>query len=330
MTSLSPLLQNFFSDRLIAQKNVTSNTLSAYRDTFRIFLKFSSIRLKTPPHRLNLEQIDEKLVGEFLNHLESVRKNSIRTRNARLAAIRSFFHFLGPREPAHLDQIQRVIAIPQKKFTRNIIQFLDASEVEAILSTPDLKTWIGRRDHALLHLLAQTGLRVSELTQLKIQDLHLGPSPHVRCYGKGRKERATPLTAATVRHLKNWLKEISRTLADPLFPSQKGTPLSRDAIEWMIKKYARSAELKQPSLRKKLISPHVFRHTAAVSLLQAGVDRSVIALWLGHEQVETTQIYLHADLSIKEKALARTTPISIRAGFRFKPDDDLLAFLQTL
>lgn len=330
MTLLAPLLQGFFSDRLIAQRSVTPHTLSAYRDSFRLLLEFASKRLKKVPSDLYLDEIDATLIGEFLGHLERSRHNSIRTRNLRLAAIRSFFRYLALREPAHLGLIQRVLAIGQKKFERNIVRFLDPSELEAILAAPDQKTWLGRRDHALLLMTVQTGLRVSEVTSLRSEDLHLGPSPHVQCRGKGRKERCTPLTQQTVAALRAWLRQRKGAPSDPLFPSVRGTVLSRDAVAWLVKKYAETASQKLPSLKNKSISPHVFRHTAAVRLLQAGVDRSVIALWLGHEQVETTQIYLHADLSIKERALARTAPLAAQSPTRYRPDDKLLAFLQGL
>ncbi|MEI8341954.1 MAG: site-specific integrase [Verrucomicrobiota bacterium] len=330
MTPLAPLLQAFFADRLIAQRRVTPHTIAAYRDSFRLLLEFASQKLKKAPSNLQLDEMDASLVGEFLNHLEHSRKNSIRTRNARLAALRSFYCYLAIREPANLALIQRVLAIPQKKFERNIVRFLEPSEIEAILAVPDQKTWLGRRDHALLLMTVQTGLRVSEVTGLKLEDLQFGPSPHVRCRGKGRKERCTPLTQQTVAALRAWLRERKGAPSDPLFPSARGTPLSRDAVEWLTKKYALIASQKQPSLKTKTISPHVFRHTAAVRLLQAGVDRSVIALWLGHEQVETTQIYLHADLSIKERAIARTAPLTAQSPTRYRPNDQLLAFLQEL
>lgn len=330
MTPLAPLLQSFFSDRLTAQRRVSPQTIAAYRDCFRLFLQFASLHFKKNPSDLLLDEIDATLVGDFLQHLEKTRKNSIRTRNARLAAIRSFFRYLAVLEPAHLALIQRVLAIPQKKFERNIVRFLDTAEVEAIIKAPDQRSWIGRRDHALLLVMAQTGLRVSEMTGLKLEDLELGASPHVRCRGKGRKERCTPLTRQSVAALRLWLRERAGAPSEPLFPSARGTALSRDAVEWLVKKYAITAAETLPSLKNKSVSPHVFRHTAAIQLLQAGVDRSVIALWLGHEQVETTQIYLNADLSIKERALARVGPIATQPFTRYRPKDQLLAFLQGL
>jgi integrase/recombinase XerD len=330
MTPLAPLLQCFFSDRLIAQRQVSPQTVAAYRDSFKLLLTFASQRLKKNATDLMLNEMDATLISDFLNYLEKLRNNSIRTRNSRLAAIRSFYRYLACREPDHLALIQRVLAIPQKKFTKNIVEFLAPSEVDAILAAPDRSTWHGRRDYALIHLAIQTGFRVSEIIGLRCEDLQLGTSPSVRCRGKGRKERNTPLTRSTVLILKDWMLHQKNTSSDYLFPSHRGTILSRDAVEWLVKKYSAIAAKKQTSLKNKSISPHIFRHTAAVNLLQAGVDRSVIALWLGHEQVETTQIYLHADLSIKEKALARMAPISAKTSNRYKPKDGLLAFLQGL
>lgn len=330
MIALAPLLQSFFSERLTVQCRVSPNTIAAYRDTFRLLLKFASNRLRKDPSALLLEELDATLVGCFLNDLEQTRKNSIRSRNARLAAIHSFFRYLATREPAAMQLIQRVLAIPQKRFEKNIVRFLDAGELEAILNAPDRLTWIGRRDYALLLIMAQTGLRVSEMIGLKCENIDLGKSPHVRCRGKGRKERCTPLTRQTVAVLRSWLRERAGNKGDPIFPTNKGETMSRDAVEWLVKKYVAVASKKKPSLNTRAISPHVFRHTAAIQLLQAGVDRSVIALWLGHEQVETTQIYLNADLSIKEKALARVTAPVGQALTRYQPKDTLLAFLQGL
>jgi site-specific recombinase XerD len=330
MTLLAPLLQSFFSDRLVAQCRVSPHTISAYRDTFRLLLGFASPRLKKAPCDLSIEELDAGLIGDFLNQLESSRKNGVRTRNGRLAAIRSFFGYLATREPTHLGMIQRVLAIPQKRFERNIVRFLDPPEIQAILEAPDPRTWIGRRDQTLLRVLAQTGLRVSELTGLRREDVQLGPSPHVRCRGKGRKERCTPLTRQSVDALRVWLRERDGAPSDPLFHTARGGALSPDAVQWLVKKYAPTAARKLPALKTKTVSPHVFRHSAAVQLLQAGVDRSVIALWLGHEQVETTQIYLSADLSIKERALARLGPLGTRPPYRYRPKDSLLAFLQGL
>lgn len=329
MTLLAPLLEAFFTERLMRQRQVSENTIAAYRDTFRLLLRFASSHLGKPPVQLGLEVMDAPFIAAFLDHLETDRRNSVRTRNARHAAICSFFRYAALQEPALAALIQRVLAIPQKRFDRHLISFLTASEIEALLAAPDTATWLGRRDHALLLLAVETGLRVSELTGLRCEDLALGHGPHVRCLGKGRKERCTPLSRGLVRVLQAWLREFKALPDDPLFPSLRARALSRDAVERLLTKHAATATEKCPSLKRKRLSPHTLRHTAAVNLLQAGVDRSVIALWLGHERVETTQIYLAADLTMKERALARTAPLPAHVA-RYRPDDSLLAFLEGL
>jgi site-specific recombinase XerD len=329
MTSFAPLLESFFTDRLIAQRRASPHTVSAYRDTFRLLLSFAEERLKRSPSALRIEDVDARLIGSFLDHLEKKRGNSARTRNARLAAIRSLFHYAATREPAHASQIQRVLAIAKKRFERKIVSFLTSIETEALLKAVDQTTWIGRRDHTLLLVAVQTGLRVSELTGLTVKDVALEGGAHVRSVGKGRKERVTPLTKQSAAALRRWLREIDKDADASLFPSQRGGALSRDAVEHLVKKHSQAAAKATPSLAKKTISPHVLRHTAAVQLLRAGVDRSTIALWLGHEQVETTQMYLDADLTMKERALARTAPLSVK-GRRYRPPDRLMAFLAGL
>jgi integrase/recombinase XerD len=329
MTSLGPLLESFFSDRLQRQRRASPHTVAAYRDAFRLLLGFAENRTGKAPSALLLADIDAPLVGAFLDHLERARANSVRTRNARLAAVHSFFRFAAAREPAHAGLIQRVLAIPQKRFDRDLVAFLTAAEVDALLAAPDTKTRLGRRDHALLLLAVQSGLRLAELTGLRVGDLVLGSGAHVRCHGKGRKERCTPLSRATVRVLRGWIAECRASQDDFLFRSVRRARLSHDAVERLVEKYVRLAASKCPTLASKHVTPHVLRHTTAVQLLEAGVDRAVIALWLGHEQVETTQIYLDADLAMKERALARTAPPSARTG-RFRPRDSLLAFLEGL
>ncbi len=326
---LAPLLEAFFTNRLQHQRRASSNTVDAYRDTFRLLLRFAHDKLGRAPSDLLLADLDPSLIGDFLQHLEEKRGNSIRTRNARLAAIRSFFRYAALEEPAHSLMIQRVLGIPQKRFERKIVAFLNRAQVEALLAAPDKETWLGRRDHALMLLACQTGLRVSEITQLRREDVELGSGAHVRCLGKGRKQRCTPLTRQTVNVLRVWFRELNHAPTDPVFPSRRGGHLSRDAVERLIKKHVAKAEIACPSLKGKRVSPHVLRHTTAVDLLQSGVDRSVIALWLGHESVETTQIYIDADLAIKERALARTSPVKGRPT-RYKPPDELLGFLQGL
>ena len=329
MSALAPTLQAFFTDRLVRQRQASPQTIAAYRDTWRLLLVFAAKRTATPPSKLDIADLDAPLVGAFLDHLERDRGNSVRTRNARLAAIRSLFRYAALRHPEHAELIARVLAIPPKRFERRLVTFLTADEVDALLAAPDRTTLTGRRDHALLLLAVQTGLRVSELIGLRYADVHLGTGAHVSCLGKGRKQRITPLTGGTVGVLRVWLAERGGGPADPLFPTRTGTPLSRDAVERRLARYTAAAAAGCPSLRAKRVSAHVLRHTAAMRLLQAGVDTSVIALWLGHERLDTTQIYLHADLALKERALARTTPPDTKPG-RYRPSDTILAFLDGL
>ena len=329
MTDLAPILQGFFTDRLARQKKASPHTVAAYRDTFRILLSFARERTRTPPSRLSLADLDVALVGAFLQHLEEQRGNGSATRNARLAAIHSLFRYAAPRAPEHAAVISQVLAIPPRRRQRAIISYLTPEEIDALLAVPDRGAWHGRRDHALLLLAVQTGLRVSELTGLAAQDAHLGAGPHVRCHGKGRKDRATPLTNQTVRVLRTWLAELHPAPDGPLFPTRAGGPLSRDAVERLVAKHAAAAADSCPLIKGKDVTPHTLRHTAAMSLLRAGVDTSVIALWLGHEDAETTQIYLHADMTIKEQALARVQPPGTSPG-RYRPPDTLLAFLDNL
>ncbi|MBV9327134.1 MAG: tyrosine-type recombinase/integrase [Chloroflexi bacterium] len=330
MSSLAPTLEAFFSDRLINQRRVSAFTVEAYRDTFRLLLRFIYLRTGKAPSKLGIDDLDATMIGAFLEHLEQDRGNRVRTRNARLAALHSFFRFASFRHPEHAALIQRVLAIPHKRYDRALVTFLTPQEVAALIAAANPSTWTGRRDHALLVLAVQTGLRVSEVTKLMCQDVHLDAGAHVRCHGKGRKQRITPLTAQTAAVLRVWIHERHGRPDDPLFPTSRGRPLSTDAIALLIGKYAAAAENSCPSLRAKQVSPHVLRHTCAMQLLQAGVDTSVIALWLGHEQLQTTQIYLHADLSLKERALARTAPPSVETPARYRPPDTLLAFLESL
>jgi site-specific recombinase XerD len=329
MSALAPTLQAYFTDRLTRQRHASSETVAAYRDCLRLLLGFASQRVHKAPSQLDIADLDATVISNFLDHLERERRNSVRTRNARLAAIHSLYRYAALRHPEHAELIQRVLAIPPKRCDRALISFLTPSEVAALLATPDRSIWTGRRDHALLQLAIQTGLRASELIGLTCADLHLGTGPHVSCRGKGRKNRITPLIAGTVATLRTWLAERRGSPTDPLFATRRGRPLSRDALEHRLAKYVASAECRCPSLHGKRVSAHVLRHTAAMQLLHADVDTSVIALWLGHENVETTQIYLHADLRLKERALARTRPPTTKPG-RFRPSDSLLAFLEGL
>ena len=328
-TTLAVLLERFFIQRLISQRQASPHTISSYRDTFRLLLQFAQRRLHKPPSRLAFAEIDAPLIAAFLDDLEKSRRIAPRSRNLRLTAIRSFFRYAAYEEPSHSSQIQRVLAIPSKRHTRGLVHFLDRPEIDALLGAPDQRTWFGRRDHALLLVAVQTGLRSSELTGLQRQDIALGTGAHVRCVGKGRKERCTPLTKATVAVLKTWLRQPARHNAETLFPSASGGRLSADSFADLLAKHVSLASQACPSLRKKRVTPHVLRHSTAMELLQAGVDRAIIALWLGHESVETTQIYLDASLALKEDIMAKTTPPGGKPG-RYRADDELLAFLNTL
>jgi integrase/recombinase XerD len=329
MTALAPTLEGFFTERLIGQRQASPNTAASYRDTFRLLLRFASQQKGRPPSRLRLEDLDAPLVGAFLDHLEAQRGNAVRTRNARLAAVHSLFRFAALHHPEHAGLIARVLAIPPKRADRAVVHFLVDEEIDALLGSPDPSSWIGRRDHALLLVGIETGLRVSELTGLRWEDVHLGTGAHLRCRGKGRKERITPLTGAAVATLRAWLKERRGGPTDPVFVTNRGGPLSRDAVEHLLAKYTAVAAEACPSLHGCKPTPHVLRHTCAVQLLRAGVDQTVIALWLGHESVRTTDCYVHGDLSIKERALARTKPRHVPPG-RYRPPDTLLAFLEGL
>jgi integrase/recombinase XerD len=329
MSALAPTIEAFFTERLLTQRQASPCTVAAYRDTLRMLLTFVQARTGKAPWKLDVADVDAAMVGGFLNHLERDRQNSVRTRNTRLAAIHSLFRYAALRHPEHAGLIARVLAIPTKRYDRAVMSFLDPDEVDALLTAPDRDTWIGRRDYALVVLTTQTGMRLSEVTQLDCGDLELGSGAHVRCHGKGRKDRATPLTTQTVAVLRTWMRERAGRSADPLFPTVRGRRLSPDAVQWMLAKYGRRATRGCPSIASKNLSPHVLRHTCAMNLLQAGVDTAVIALWLGHESVQTTQIYLHADLALKERALARTTPPDTKPG-RYRPPDALLAFLENL
>jgi integrase/recombinase XerD len=329
MSSLAPVLEAFFTERLITQRRASPNTVAAYRDTFRLLLGFAQRDMGKAPSQLELADLDAPLIGAFLDYLEHERGNSIRTRNARLVAIHSLFRYAALREPADAAVIQRVLAIPQKRFEKAVVSFLTRDEIEALLGAPDQATWIGRRDHALLLVLFQTGLRVSELVGLRFADVAFGRGAHIRCHGKGRKDRTTPLTSQTAKVLRTWMLELGGGRDDHLFPSRRHKALSRDAVEALVEKYGAVATERCSSLRIKSLSPHVLRHSCAMALLAAGADTSVIALWLGHESVQSTQPYMHADMAIKQRALERTTPPNTVRG-RYRPPDQLLAFLEGL
>jgi site-specific recombinase XerD len=327
--NFAPLLERFFTQRLMQQRQASPHTISSYPDTFRQFLKFIERRLHKSPSGLNFEQIDAPLIVGFLNDLEQQHGLSVRSRNLRLTAIHSLFRYAAFELPTHCAQIQRVLAIPSKRFTRTMVPFLTRPEVDALLAAPDQRSWSGRRDHAFILTAVQTGLRLSEMTGLKCEDLVLGVGAHVRVIGKGRKERCTPLAKSTRAVLQAWLREPQRGHEQVLFPNANGNRLSVHGVQYLLTKHRMVASKVCPSLQNKRVTVHRLRHTTAMDLLQEGLDRSTIALWLGHESVETTQIYLDATLAMKEKALAQITPYTGKAG-RYRPTDRLLEFLNNL
>jgi site-specific recombinase XerD len=329
VTAIAATVQAFFTERLAAQRRASPHTIAAYRDTLRMLLGFAAERTGTLPCRLDVADLDAPVIAAFLDHIEHQRGNSIRTRNARLAAIHSLFSYAALRHPEHAADIERVLAIPPKRADQTIVTFLTAPEADALLSAPDRATRTGRRDHAWILLAIQTGLRASELTALTCGDVHLGTGAYVACHGKGRKDRITPLAPATVTALRAWLAERGGTPDSPLFVTSRGGPMSRDALQQRLSLYTATAARPCPSLASKNVTPHILRHSAAMALLHAGVDITVIALWLGHESVTTTQIYLQADMTLKQQALDRTTPPASAQG-RYRPPDQLLAFLEAL
>jgi site-specific recombinase XerD len=328
VTALAPILQAYFTQRL-AQRQASPHTVASYRDTFSLLLRFAQQHLGKPPSRLDVTDVDAALVGAFLDHLETGRRNSAATRNNRLAAVHSLFSYAALRCPEHAATIGQVLAIPAKRTDTTIVSFLTTVEVQALLASPDRATRPGRRDYVLLLVAVQTGLRVSELTGLTCGDVTLGAGANLRCRGKGRKERCTPLTRPTARVVRDWLTERHGEPTDPLFPNRAGGRLSADAVADLLAKHLATAADRCPSLKAKRVSPHTLRHTAAMTLLRAGVDTSTIALWLGHAGTKATQVYLHADLALKEAALARTAPPTV-GRVRYQPPDQLLAFLESL
>jgi integrase/recombinase XerD len=328
VNDLAPVLEGFFAERL-TQRRASRHTVAAYRDTFKLLLRFAQRRLNKAPASLDIADLGADFVGAFLDDLETSRGNSVATRNLRLTAVHSFFSYAALRCPQHAALIQRVLAIPTKRTDRTTIDYLTAVETEALLASPDPATFLGRRDHLLLLVAVETGLRVSELTALTCGDITTGPAAVVHCHGKGRKDRATPLRTLVARALQSWVRDRGATARDPLFPTRSGGHLSTDAVADLVAKHVSAAARTCPSLTTKHVTPHTLRHTTAMRLLQAGVDTSVIALWLGHANTKSTQPYLHADLKMKEQALARTAPHRA-ARARFQPDDALLAFLESL
>ena len=329
MTLIAPTLQAFFTDRLTRQLQASPRTIASYRDTLRLLLCFVQERTGKTPSTIDWDDLDETLIAAFLEHLEVDRHNSARTRNLRLTAVRSLFRYAALRHPEHAAVIARVLSIPAKRFEKRTITFLTTEEARALIEAPDPTRWEGRRDRVLITLALQAGLRVSELIGLTCADIVLGTGAHVRCEGKGRKHRSVPLTAAAQAILAAWLKERAGHAHDPLFPTRTGRQLSRDAIERRLATHTAIAATRCSSLNGKKLHPHVLRHSCAMSLLQGGVDTTVIALWLGHADVRSTQPYLHADITIKERALKLVTPAGVPSG-RYKPTDAVLAFLEAL
>jgi integrase/recombinase XerD len=322
------LLQRFFTDRLCVQMEASRHTVASYRDTFRLLIRYVGACSGKAPTKLDVADIDAEMVADFLSHIEASRGNTVRSRNSRLAAIRSFFRYVAMTEPAWLHHCQRILAMPNKRQVKRAVTFLDAEEIAALLGAPDHTTWVGRRDHALLLLALQTGLRASELVNLNCDDVVFGAGAFVKCLGKGRKDRRTPLRRDTAKLIQAWIRD-RKDVAGPLFPSIRGERLSRDALEHLVRKYCAQAAPTCPSLAGKRVTPHTLRHSTAMELLHSGVDQTVIALWLGHESVETTQIYIHADMRLKENALRQVASPGVKSG-RYRPDDQLLAFLESL
>lgn len=328
-SSFPSLLQRFFTDRLLGQLGASQHTVAGYRDAFRLLLRFAAEHLGRTPSELRMEELDVLFLGKFLDHLELERCNCSRTRNNRLSALQAFFRYVAFSEPALALHCQRVLAIPAKRYERRPVEFLTEEETDALVAAPDPERWIGRRDRALLLVAIQTGLRNSEITSLRRQDVEFGTGAHVRCLGKGRKMRCTPLRPDVSAVLKEWLSERNGNPHDPVFPSSRGTPLSADAFQRLVTRHVAIASRSCPSLKGKTVTPHTLRHSTAMNLLRRGVDLSVIALWLGHESSETAQIYLHADMRLKEQALAHATASGLVPD-RYLPKDPLLTFLENL
>lgn len=329
MSTLAPALQAFFTDRLIIQRNSSPQTIAAYRDTFKLLLRFVQEKTGRQPFELDIDDLDAPLIGAFLTYLERDRGNTARTRNARLGAIHSFFRYAALEHPEHAHTIARVMAIPTKRYERSIVCYLDLTEITALLTAPDTDSWLGRRDQVLLAVMIQTGVRVTELVGLRLQDVHLGAGRHIRVLGKGRKKRATPLTSEVAALLRRWTTERGGGPDDPLFPTRQGRPLSRHTVGLLVGKHTDMAARACPSLTAKNVTPHVLRHTAAMLWRAKGVDLATIALLLGHENVQTTHIYEHADLALKEEAIARTAPLGVKPG-RYRASDTLLTYLEGL
>jgi site-specific recombinase XerD len=327
--NLSQLLQDFFYQNLINQRNVSSRTIVAYRDTFRLLLQHASKGLGKPPTKMDLDDLDMPTILGFLTHLETDRRNSARTRNARLAAIPSFMHFAAYREPASLPGIQKVLSIPMKRFERPVLGSLTREEIDAILEAPNASRWSGQRDRAMFTVFYNTGARVSEVIAMKVKNFQLSPKASVQIHGKGRKERIVPLWKTTALILKSWMSQVDANSEASVFPNRLGKPLSASGIQYRLHLAVLKASNLCPTLRNREVSPHTIRHTTAMHLLQSGVDLAVIALWLGHESPSTTHMYMEADLTIKERALEKLHEAGGKP-VRYKATDELLGFLERL
>ncbi|WP_027582183.1 tyrosine-type recombinase/integrase [Bradyrhizobium sp. Ai1a-2] len=328
--SFPMLLQRFFVDHLRQQRAVSPSTVAAYRDTFKMLLAFSQKAIGKAPTDLALTDLDATLILAFLDHLERERKNCVRSRNARLSAIRSFLKFAAHEDLTALAVIERSLAVPQKRHDKAVLGFLSRPEMDAIIAAPDCATWAGRRDQALFTLLYNTGARVSEAINLRVDDVVLDVSPVAHLHGKGRKRRSVPLWKATAATLRQWLRHLPDTGSQGyLFPSSAGRRLSRSSVTQRLAQAVAEVVCQLPALAERAVSPHTIRHTTAMHLLQSGVDITVIALWLGHEHPSTTHIYMEADLAMKEAALSRLQPIATVPA-RYCPPDELMAFLQSL
>lgn len=328
-SSFPVLLQKFFGQRLLQQRHASPRTVAAYRDSFRLLLTFACRQLHKQPSDIAIEDLSASLILGFLNHLERERHNCSRTRNARFAAIRSFMQYVSFEEPAAAAQAQSVLAIPMKRFEQPLVGFLSREHIEAILAAPDADTWVGQRDRVMLATLYNTGARVSELLGMRVSDLVLGPTSWIGIHGKGRKERSVPLWPDTAKELRRWLRQYPRAPHEALFSSRDGRPLTRIGFTDRLKRAVDRASQQFPELAKRRIFPHMFRHSVAMHMLQAGVDITVIALWLGHESPSTTHRYVEADLQMKERALKALQAPS-RVPLRYRPTDGVLRFLQSL
>lgn len=329
VADFAAILARFFTHYLMQQREASPHTIASYRDTFRLLVLHIRNTLGIAPQDLSLQTIDAALITDFLGHIESQRGNQARSRNARLAAIRSLFRYVAVQEPQHAARAQQILAIPNKRHTRKPVDYLVRSETEALLQAPDLTLRLGRRDHTLLVVMVQTGMRASEIIGLQHKDVHLDTGAHIRCLGKGRKMRCIPLRRDSIAALKAWREECDREPCSPVFVNRHGRPLTHDSLAYLLNRNLEAARRNAPSLQGKRVTPHTLRHTAAMELLHNDVDRATIALWLGHESVETTYIYLHSDLQLKERAMARTSPLDLPVR-TYRPDDAVLDFLNSL